>query len=89
MQDNRLYVGNLNYAVADEELQKLFEEFGEVKEVRIIKNKGFGFVEMVEPDDAEKAKESLNGTDFMGRSLRIDKARPPKSNPPRREFKRY
>jgi RNA recognition motif-containing protein len=88
MQDNKLYVGNLNYAVTDQEVQKLFSEFGEVKEVRIIKNKGFGFIEMADAAAAEKAKESLNGKDFMGRALRVDEAKPPKSNP-KREFKRY
>lgn len=88
MQDNRLYVGNLNYAVTEQELQKLFGEFGEVKEIRIIKNKGFGFVEMADAAVAEKARESLNGTDFMGRSLKVDEARPPKSSQ-KREFKRY
>ena len=79
MQGGKLYVGNLNYSVTNEQLEELFGDFGTVKEVNIIGNRGFGFVEMSSPEEAEKAKEGLNGTDFMGRTLRIDEARPPKS----------
>jgi RNA recognition motif-containing protein len=55
MQGNKLYVGNLNYAVTDEQLQTLFANYGEVRDVRIISGKGFGFVEMSSNDEAEKA----------------------------------
>ncbi len=84
MQGNKLYVGNLNYAVTDEQLQTLFANYGEVRDVRIISGKGFGFVEMSSNDEAEKAMESLNGTDFEGRTLRIDEARPPRPKNDRR-----
>jgi RNA recognition motif-containing protein len=76
MQGSKLYVGNLNYAVTNEELVELFNNYGEVKEVNIIEGKGFGFVEMSSTDEAEKAKESLNGTDFKGRTMKVDEARP-------------
>ncbi|MBN1211189.1 MAG: RNA-binding protein [candidate division Zixibacteria bacterium] len=76
MQGSKLYVGNLNYAVTNEELVELFNNYGEVKEVNIIEGKGFGFVEMSSDDEAEKAKESLNGTDFKGRTMKVDEARP-------------
>ncbi|MFZ5981601.1 MAG: RNA recognition motif domain-containing protein [Candidatus Zixiibacteriota bacterium] len=76
MQGSKLYVGNLNYAVTNEELSELFNNYGEVKSVNIIEGKGFGFIEMGTADDAEKAKEALNGTDFKGRTMRIDEARP-------------
>lgn len=76
MQEKRLYVGNLNYATTDEELKTLFQEYGTVETVNIIKGKGFGFVEMSTPDEAGNAKDSLNGKDFMGRNLRVDEARP-------------
>ena len=86
MESNTLYVGNLTYAVTAEQLKELFSTYGEVKEVRIIERKGFGFVEMSSPEEAEKAKEALNETEFEGRTLRIDEARPAR---PRREFQRY
>ncbi len=76
MQSNKLYVGNLNYSVTDEELKKLFSSHGQVQKVNVIGDKGFGFVEMTNISEAEKAKEALNGTDFEGRNLRIDEAHP-------------
>ena len=78
MQGSKLYVGNLNYSVTDEQLTELFSQFGEVKETRVIEGKGFGFVEMSSPEEAEKAKEALNEQEFKGRKLRVDEARPPK-----------
>jgi len=84
MQGSKLYVGNLTYSVTDKQLEELFSEYGEVKEVRVIERKGFGFVEMGNPEEAEKAMEALNETDFEGRTLRIDEARPPK---PRSEYR--
>lgn len=76
MQGSKLYVGNLNYAVTNEELVELFSKYGEVKEVNIIEGKGFGFVEMSSGEQAEKAKEALNSTDFNGRTMKVDEARP-------------
>ena len=78
MQGSKLYVGNLGYTVTNEQLQELFSNHGEVRQVNIIEGKGFGFVEMSNSEEAEKAKEGLNGTDFEGRTLRVDEARPPK-----------
>ncbi|KUG21322.1 rna-binding protein [hydrocarbon metagenome] len=86
MEGNKLYVGNLTYSVNEEQLRELFSNYGEVKDVRIIERKGFGFVEMSSPEEAEKAKEALNETIFEGRTLRVDEARPPQ---PRREFRRF
>jgi len=63
-------------------LKELFADYGEVKSVNIIEGKGFGFVEMSSPEEAEKAKEALNNTDFEGPPLKIDEARPPR---PRRK----
>lgn len=79
MQGTKLYVGNLNYSVTREQLEELFSGYGEVMHVNIIEGKGFGFVEMANQSDANKAKEALNGTDFSGRTLKVDEARPPKS----------
>ena len=79
MQGSKLFVGNLSYAVTNEQLEEVFSNYGEVKEVKIIEGKGFGFVEMSNQSEAEKAKEALNGSDFKGRSLNVDEARPPRS----------
>lgn len=78
MQGNKLYVGNLNYSVNSEELKELFAKHGEVKDVNIIEGRGFGFVELSSPEEAEKAKNELDGTEFKGRNLRVNEARPPR-----------
>jgi RNA recognition motif-containing protein len=83
MQGSKLYVGNLNYSVTKQKLEELFGNHGTVKSVNIIEGKGFGFVEMSSSEEAEKAREALNDTDFEGRPLKIDEARPQK---PRRDF---
>jgi RNA recognition motif-containing protein len=88
MQGSKLYVGNLSYSATNEQLQELFSTHGEIKQVNVIEGKGFGFVEMSSSEDAEKAKEALNGTEFLGRTLRVDEARPPR-NRERKEFGRY
>ena len=87
MPGSKLYVGNLNYTVTSDQLVTLFAEYGEVKDANVIEGRGFGFVEMVQADDAEKAKEALNGTEFEGRTLRIDAARP-RQDRPRRDSRR-
>ena len=79
MQGMKLYVGNLNYHVTNEQLEELFSNYGEVKEAIVVGNRGFGFVEMSSSEQAESAKEALHGTEFMGRTLNIDEARPPRS----------
>ena len=85
-----IYVGNLPYGIRDDELSNLFSEFGNVKSANVImdrssgKSKGFGFVEMDDGDDAEKAIESLNGREISGRELRVNEARPRGDRPNRR-----
>jgi len=86
MEGKKLYVGNLDYSVTKDELSELFAEFGEVVEVTIIDGKGFGFVEMSEPAEAEKAMSDLNGKDLKGRSMKVDEARPKRDN--RSNFRR-
>ena len=88
MQGSKLYVGNLSYSVTNEQLKELFSDYGEVREVNIIESRGFGFVEMSNQSEAEKAKEALDGSEFSGRSLRVDEARPPRSRQ-RRDYRRY
>ena len=91
MQGSKLYVGNFTYSTTEEQLQESFSQYGQVKEVNVIGSKGFGFVEMSSPEEAEKAKEALDGTDFGGRTLRVDEARPRKdrSDGPNRGYRRY
>ncbi len=84
MQGSKLYVGNLKYSVTNDELKDVFSSYGEVKNVNIIEGKGFGFVEMSSSEEADKAKDALNNSDFEGRPLKIDEARPPR---PRSEYR--
>ncbi len=81
MEGSKLYVGNLKYSVTNDELEELFSSHGEVRAVNVIEGKGFGFVELSSPQEAESAKEALNGSEFQGRSLRVDVAHPPKNKP--------
>jgi len=79
MQGSKLYVGNLSYSVTQEKLRELFSNYGEVKEVDMILGRPFGFVEMSGSSEAEAAKTALNGSDFEGRTLKVDEARPRRS----------
>ncbi|MCP4580593.1 MAG: RNA-binding protein [candidate division Zixibacteria bacterium] len=87
MQSSNLYVGNLTYSVSNDQLEELFGNYGEVKRVNIIGDKGFGFVEMGTTEEAEKAMEALNGTDFEGRTIKIDEARPRQDKPRRDNYR--
>ena len=88
MQGSQLYVGNLGYNVTNQQLEELFSNHGQVRQVTIIEGKGFGFVEMSNPSEAESAKDALNDTEFDGRILRVDEARPPRERQKRR-YPRY
>ncbi len=78
----KLYVGNLSFAITEEELRGLFQEFGQVDTVNIItdnysgQSKGFGFVEMPNRDEAMKAIDALNAKEVKGRALTVNEARP-------------
>jgi RNA recognition motif-containing protein len=87
MQGNKLYVGNLNYAVTSEELTELFSNYGQVESINIIEGKGFGFIEMANQAEAETAKEKLDGHQLKGRALRVNEAKP-RDNSPKRNFTR-
>jgi len=88
MQGSKLYVGNLSYGVTSEELEALFSEYGQVRNVNIIEGKGFGFIEMSNQSEAEKAKKELDGSEFKGRTLKVDEARPRRERQ-RRDYRRY
>ena len=76
-----IYVSNLSFNVQDEDLREFFAPYGEVTSAKIIndretgKSRGFGFVKMVTTEQAEAAKEGLQGEEFEGRVLSIEKAR--------------
>ncbi|ADD68049.1 RNP-1 like RNA-binding protein [Denitrovibrio acetiphilus DSM 12809] len=77
-----IYVGNLSYTSSEDELFELFENMGQVDSARIItdrdtgRSKGFGFVEMADAEQAKAAIEQLNGTEFGGRNLTVNEAKP-------------
>ena len=89
MQGNKLYVGNFSYSATDEQLQNLFSPYGNVVQVNIIGNKGFAFIEMGSSEEAQKAKDALDGSSFDGRNLRVDEARPQTDRPARTSYKRF
>lgn len=82
-----IYVGNISRSVTETELREAFQAFGEVQSAAIIKDKfsgesrGFGFVEMPNKEEAEKAISSLNGKDLKGRPLTVNEAKPRTDRP--------
>lgn len=78
----KLYVGNLAYSVTDSDLQAMFQPHGEVESAQVIidrdtgRSKGFGFVEMRSPQEAQAAIAALNGQERDGRALVVNEARP-------------
>jgi cold-inducible RNA-binding protein len=79
---SNLYVGNLSFDAGEKELEELFSSYGEVLSVNVItdrstgRSRGFGFVQMDRSEDAQKAIESLDGKEFMGRNLTVNVAKP-------------
>lgn len=78
----KLYVGNLDYSMSNDDLEKLFMEHGSIESSQIIKDrdtgcsKGFGFVEMSNSREAQAAIDALNGKNMGARSLVVNEARP-------------
>jgi cold-inducible RNA-binding protein len=77
----KLFVGNLSYQATEDDLRELFQQAGTVQSVRIVTDqftgrpRGFGFVEMSTPEEANRAVEQLNGRVFRDRNLVVDQAR--------------
>jgi RNA recognition motif-containing protein len=77
-----IYVGNLDFGATEDSVRALFEPFGAVDRVNIIKDRdtgqsrGFAFVEMADGADADRAIAALNGSNFSGRRLTVNEARP-------------
>ena len=78
----KIYVGNLSYAVTEDDLRDSFSEFGEVVKINIIadsftgKSKGYGFVEMHDDEDASNAIQALDESPLKGRNIIVTRARP-------------
>ncbi|MDP4187108.1 MAG: RNA-binding protein [Bacteroidota bacterium] len=77
-----IYVGNISYNSTEDNLKQIFEEYGEVTSVKIVKDKysgrskGFGFVEMANDEDGKRAIEELNGYNLLNREISVSEARP-------------
>ncbi len=83
----KLYVGNLAYAVTNEDLEALFSQAGKVDSAVVVVDKfsgqsrGFGFVEMADSNEAARAIEEFNETELKGRAIRVNEARPREGGP--------
>jgi RNA recognition motif-containing protein len=82
-----IYVGNLSYDVAEEDVNSIFSEYGTVRRVQLPTDRetgrprGFGFVEMSSDAEEEAAIEALDGAEWMGRDLKVNKAKPREERP--------
>ena len=85
-----MYVGNLPFNITEEDLRTAFSAFGEVASVNVVTDrntgrpKGFGFVDMPDNSEADKAIKALNGTEMKGASIKISQAKPRSTRSPRR-----
>ncbi len=77
----KLYVGNLPFSATEQDLSDKFAAYGTVKSVKLItdrdtgRTRGFGFIEMMSAAEAHAAIDSLNGTDYDGRPMKVNEAR--------------
>jgi cold-inducible RNA-binding protein len=77
-----IFVGNLDFAATDSSVRSMFEQYGTVDRVNLVTDRdtgrfrGFAFVEMGHTEEADRAIASLNGTNFEGRALNVNEARP-------------
>lgn len=82
-----IYVSNLSYGTKSDSLQNLFSEYGEVSSARIItdretgRSRGFGFVDMPNDEEGQKAIDELNGVEFEGKEISVTVARPREERP--------
>jgi RNA recognition motif-containing protein len=87
MNPTRLFVGNLSYQTMEQDLQEFFSQAGSVTSVNLMfdkftgKSRGFAFVELASPDEANKAVEMFNGKELQGRPLTVNIARPREDRP--------
>lgn len=77
-----IYISNLNFKVTSEQLEQLFAEYGNVTSAKVIndretgRSRGFGFVEMSDNSDAQRAIDQLNQSDFQGKTISVSEAKP-------------
>lgn len=89
------YIGNLDLRVTENDLKEAFIEFGEVSSVKIIKNRfsgesqGYGFLEMPDNSDADKAIKALNGIAIKGRNMKITQQDPRSLKKDKKKRKRF
>lgn len=82
-----IYVGNLSYQVTEEDITSVFSEYGTVKRVQLPTDRetgrprGFGFVEMSSDAEEQAAIDALDGAEWMGRDLKVNKAKPREERP--------
>lgn len=82
-----IYVSNLSYAVNDGDLKELFEEYGVVSSAKVIidretgRSRGFGFVEMPDDDESQKAIDELNQVEYKGKVINVNVAKPRTDRP--------
>ena len=87
MSNSKLYVGNLSFNTTEDELRSAFSQFGSVTDLYVAMDKmtgrprGFAFVTMGSPEEAQKAIDALNGKDLAGRALTVNVARPREDRP--------
>ena len=85
---NKLYVGNLSFQTLEIDLHELFAQAGAVSEVALMqdrmtgKSRGFAFVTMATPEEAQNAIQMFHGKEFQGRPLTVNEARPREERPP-------
>ena len=84
-----IFVGNLDYSVSQEDIQEVFADYGTVKRVTVPMDRetgrprGFAFVEMSADAEEDAAIEALDGAEWLGREIRVNKARPREERPKR------
>lgn len=90
---SKLYVGNLVYALTEDDIKDMFSQYGDVEECKLItdfrtgRSKGFAFVKFASEEDAKNAMEQLADQDVQGRKLFIKIAQPPKPRRDRGNFR--
>ena len=89
----KIYVGNISFKAQEDDLRNLFSQYGEVVDVKVItdrdtgRSKGFGFIEMQDDEAGEAAISALNGTELLGRDLRVNEAQERKERPQYNNFR--